>query len=1001
MNRKFFVIALVLSLCALTSAVFGQTSGRVSGVVVDRETGDPLMGANVMLVGTSLGAATNQNGEYIILNVPVGTYTLRSTYMGYSPVEVSNVKVSIGLTTRLTFELSSEALAGETVTIVAEKPLIEKTSTNASRVITADEIENLPIRGINAIAALQPGAVAQDGNLYIRGGRDDEMAIFIDGSSTRDVLSGNNYGTVIPEALEELQVQAGGYTAQYGGANSGIIAMAIRSGSSDYKVSMRAETDNFAKPNEKFLGTYSYGYSDYTLTASGPVPGLGKKVRFFVAGENRFDRDRYKNFYEPFDLEHNKTKLGDGSIVQFYDTGVNGGTAGDSVAAIGWDGNVVPWGASFNQYSGNAVLTADLKNIKFRLSGVMSYRLQSNNGTPMLRLFNTERFGKTETSDATITGKITHVLSPKTYYEVSASYYDYRGKNYDPFFKENYWAYRDSIANAEQGFQFHTYVQDPRDYDFYGFPFDRNGDVLSGYNHWKRNYVGGKLDFTHQQDRHQIQFGGEVQYWTMKAFTGMTGQGEYQYLRRAPDVLYDPVELESYLRSLGNNTYGYDKLGNETDANLPDYDKARHPLTAAAYLQDRYEWNDLVINAGLRFDYYAMDQWEPDNYLNPALDVQTLELEKDGWHKVKPFMTASPRMGFGFPVTDNTKFHLQWGKFVQMPQMSQAYSSQSAIAARMVGGFYYTNPYSFANRPERTTQYEIGVSQMLGPNASVEGTMFYKDIKDQLQTRRIFTVAESDVTTYDITTNGDFATTKGFELRFTMRRTSRVMGFINYTYSQALGTGSYTNQASASLEQATSQISIITPLYFNQTHRGNVSLDYRFAKDDGGPVLERSGLNVMFNFNSGHPYTLSGGGIGQNAGYVGATLSDTDARNRRPLEPVGASTTPWNFVMDARLDKTVTIGPFDCNFYVYVQNLLNTKNVINVFPRTGTDNDGFLNNADLSGSIAEANGGEGFKTLYHNINDLNRQHYWLNGFNGNDLWGTPRQIRAGVLVELN
>lgn len=999
MHRKCFILGLVLSLF-IAAAGWAQTSGRVSGTVVDQETGEPLIGANVLVVGTNWGAATDEDGEYMILNIPVGIYTLRATYMGYSPVEIQNVKVSIGLTTRLNFEMSSEALTTEGVTIVAEKPLIEKTSTNASRVITTEEIENLPLRGVNAVTALQPGAVVQDNNLYIRGGRDDEVMTYIDGAAVRDVVTGENRGTVIPEALEELQVQAGGYTAQYGGANSAVIAMAIRSGTPDYKFSLRAETDNFADGNEKFLNTYSYGYSDYTVTASGPIPGLGDNYRFFLAGENLFERDRYQRFWEPFEFVHNETLLDDGSAMQLVDSGLRGGAAGDSVDAIIWEGGTVPSGASYNRYTGNMVLTADWKNVKLRLSGVGSYRKYSSNLMPIMRLFNTERFPVTENGDATVTAKMTHVLSPKTYYEVSVSYYDARNKTYDPFFGENYWSYRDSVANAAYGFTFDDYYQEPQNYDIYGFPFEINGNIQTGYSHWKRNYIGGKLDFTHQFKRHLFQFGGEVQYWTLKSFVGFTGAGQLNYLRVAPDIVNDPERLENYLKSLDVGTYGYDKLGNEGDDGLSEFDKARHPQIGALYVQDRYEWNDLVVNAGLRYDYYWMHQFEPKNYQDPAVDIQDKEVNMGGWRWMNAFQAVSPRLGFGFPVTDNTKFHMQWGKFIQMPNLTYGYVSQAETMAHLTGGYFYPEPTSYATRPERTTQYEIGFSQVLGNTAALEGTIFYKDVKDQLQAQRIFTNSDAEATVYDITTNGDFATTKGFELRLTLRRTARIQGFVNYTLSMAKGTGSYFNQASASLEQATEQISIITPLYFNNTHRGNVSLDYRFGENDGGPILERSGLNLMFNFSSGHPYTLSAGGVGQNDVAVGATLGDRDARGRRPLEPIGASTTPWTFTLDARLDKTVSVGRFDLNFYVYSTNLLNTKNVINVFPRTGTDNDGFLNDSELSGSIIASQGGQGFEELYHAINDLNRQHYYLQDFRGSDIWGTPRQIRAGVLIEL-
>jgi len=991
MHRKCFLLVALVALVFASTVIFAQTSGRISGRVFDKETGEPLVGANVVVVGTNYGAATNIDGEFIILNIPVGTYTVKAMYMGYADLVISNIKVRIGLTYRQDFALSSKAIQTEAVEVTAERPLIEKTSTNASRIIDGEDLENLPVRGVNAVANLQPGIVAQDGNIYIRGGRSDEVETYVDGASIRDVVSGDTRGQVIPEALEELQVQAGGYSAKYGGANSGIVAMAIRGGSPKYQFSLRAETDNFADFGEKFLNTYVYGYSDYTFTASGPVPKL-KNFRFFFAGRNTFTRSGVR-YWHPFEIINRETVLPDGSKIILADSGLRGGEKGEEVDKIVRT-PVTLNGAARNPFYYNTVITGDFKSLKIRLSGIGTWSDYASGGSGFYEQFNTERFQRNQYSDGTFTGKITHVLSPKTYYEVSATYYDARGKNWDPDFGDNIWAYQDSVENAKYGYQYYKYTWAPRQYDFYGFGFERPGTRNAWFGYWKRNYVSGKFDFTHQFKRNQFEFGGEYKYWTLRNYSAI---GNLNYLRNNPDVAMDKDKFTEWARTISQNVYGYDRLGNKYDDNTYPWDNAKHPTMASAYIQDRYEYKDLVVNAGLRYDYYAMDQYEPEDYTDPQIDAQTATLKVDHWKKVKAFNSISPRLGFGFPVTDKTKFHVQWGKFVQMPQMSQAYRSMSNIFSSLHGGYFYTNPTSFATKPEKTTQYEIGFSQMLGNSASFDATIYYKDIKDQLQTRRVFTSSTSEVTTYDITTNGDFATTKGLEFRLTLRRTNRVMGWVNYTYSDARGTGSYTNQASASLDQATSQMTIISPLYFNQKHRGSVNIDYRFGKGDGGKILERTGLNIMFTFSSGHPFTLSTGEIGQNSAAQGATLGDTDARFRRPLEPIGASTTPWQFDLDAKLDKSFTVGRFDLNVYVRVTNLLNTKNVLNVYPRTGSDVDGFLNDPNLSGQIVAAQGGAAFAYLYHMFNDLNRLHYW-DQFRGSDIWSTPRRIRAGVMI---
>ena len=171
-------------------------------------------------------------------------------------------------------------------------------------------------------------------------------------------------------------------------------------------------------------------------------------------------------------------------------------------------------------------------------------------------------------------------------------------------------------------------------------------------------------------------------------------------------------------------------------------------------------------------------------------------------------------------------------------------------------------------------------------------------------------------------------------------------------------------------------------------------LDYRFDKGDGGPILQRLGLNMLFTFNSGRPFTFSKGSAGQQGPGTGA-LIENDVRNGVPLEPVNASTTPWVFLLDMRLDKTVDIGPLATTFYVYVQNLLDTRNTTLVYRRSGSaDDDGYLTNPDLSGKVIESFG-DGAPTYVAMYKAINLELGQLLG----NMWTPPRQIRFGIRLE--
>jgi hypothetical protein len=222
---------------------------------------------------------------------------------------------------------------------------------------------------------------------------------------------------------------------------------------------------------------------------------------------------------------------------------------------------------------------------------------------------------------------------------------------------------------------------------------------------------------------------------------------------------------------------------------------------------------------------------------------------------------------------------------------------------------------------------------------------------------------------------------------------------VNYTLQDARGTNSFANSAGALSQVAGNTIkpSMVVPLDYAQTHRGSVSLDYRWDKGDGGPILERLGLNLLFTFNSGHPYTLSTGTAGQEGPEEGAILSDADARFRFPAEPIGNSTTPWFYQLDLRIDKTISLPGLDLNIYAYVQNILNTQNVINVYYRTGNAyDDGWLSDPVASGKIVQQYGAP-YVALYQVMNLQDNQHQILEqGFSN---FGLPRQVRVGAKIE--
>lgn len=490
MNKIFYKILLLI----LISYIAGMTqTGRISGKVVDKQTGEPLIGANVIIIGSSFGAATNINGEYTINNVFAGNYTVKASFIGYQDVTVQNVVVNAGLTTRLNFELSSKEIATQEIVIVSQRPLIEKTATNAIRIVDFEQIEKIPTRDINTIIALQPGVVQQNGLIFVRGSRHDETGYLVEGIDVKDVLNrrGGSIVTVIPDAIQELSVQAGGYTAEFGNANAGIVSSDFKTGTSQYKFSLRAETDNFGNyPGKKFLGTYSYGYSDLVLTASGPV--VTDRLKFFLSLENAFQRDNPRFF------EGNPRAFSDGALfdtTKIYDTGFYGGSTSD-YQILKWNPANIPGNFS-NRYTANGTLLFDNNPLLLRLATIFSWSRNSQQQNDIRSIFNVSRIPQTDQSNVLINLKGTYVLSQKSFFEASVAFYDFRSKTYDSNFKDEFLLYSDSLAASRFGWVYSNYTTPPSPYDFYGFPFDRPGsDRLTFYSKDHNRYISLNAAYT-------------------------------------------------------------------------------------------------------------------------------------------------------------------------------------------------------------------------------------------------------------------------------------------------------------------------------------------------------------------------------------------------------------------------------------------------------------------------------------------------------------------------
>jgi hypothetical protein len=997
-------IVVLMWLAVLLPAMV-SAAGKVRGKVLDNETGEVLVGANIALQGTNLGAASNVDGEYIIVNVPPGVYVVKATFVGYSPVTVSNIRVNNDLTTTLDFRLSSEAVALQAIEIVAERPLVNRNATNAVRISTSQDIASLPVRGINNILALTPGVVVQDNAVFIRGGRLDEVGFYLEGMSITNPMLGGRAVNIVQDAVEEIQVQAGGYNAEFGGANAGIIQQSLKTGTSSWKGSAQYITDNIALKGkeEAFsgntqLGAYWYGYNDFTATLSGPM--FSDRYKFFGLFNYLYMRDQNPQPYPGINI---------GRIA---------GPTGDTLDLTYPAGPLRKNPRQEFNYTGT--LTLDFSPVTARIAGTYSAVTQYNmynsarNAGAIANLLNTDRVEEITGGSGSGSLKLTHLLNPTTYYEVTAGYLNQSQKNWDPYLQDDYMSYGDSVANAAAGFvwtrtaaevssgQTGRYIRQARK-SLYNFAINAPGDVVAGYAKFKREAVSlaGAL-VTQIGSEHSVKVGAEYSRYSMRNYAWGNDQvfslaGLTATNNALPDGDPNKISPSQVMINAGVNNFGYDVFG--TENNETGIFGARHPVFASAYVQDKIEYRDLVINLGLRYDYINTDNYTMIDLTRPELsmDYYSGAIRPEGMVKVSAFQALSPRLGLSFPVSDRTVFHTQFGQFVQQSRLRDVFQGYYLTSQNVRGGYFIHTPVGFDVRPERTTQYEIGFTQQLGDFMSMDITAYYKDVKDQVLFEQVTTAQGSPFGAYFIFTNGDFATTKGLELAFTMRRTKRLQTNASLSFQDARGTGSYPNSnrgiVGAPVDGVTQfKPQYISPLEYNNAIRGNFNLDYRYGEGDGGPILEQLGASALVTFGSGHPFTRGIGGIDL----------EGEARSRTPVEPLNASTTPWTFRVDLRIDKTVRLfNAVNANFFVYVINLFDTQNIENVFLRTGsTDDDGVLSDPNLGGPLIQTYGPR-YAAVYRAINiDYYEQYQNAVGLSTVPyFYGPPRQVRVGIRLE--
>ncbi|TAK57994.1 MAG: TonB-dependent receptor, partial [Bacteroidetes bacterium] len=521
-------------------------------------------------------------------------------------------------------------------------------------------------------------------------------------------------------------------------------------------------------------------------------------------------------------------------------------------------------------------------------------------------------------------------------------------------------------------------------YDPYGLYF-APGYMRRVYQKYHAIYFNPKVNIVSQlNENHQIKAGFEYRYHSIR--------------------YYENLEANRGINANILNSYGYTLDGQENDnGNGGLLDGVRHPYDIALYAQDKIEDEGLVVNAGIRFDFFnantksLKDEQDPlgANQV-PSGDPRATRADATDFSDTKTEQQISPRLGIAFPVTDKTVFHFNYGKFFQQPSLTDLYYGTKLIEFKARSG---SPTYATQNpnlRPEQTTSYEVGITQELAENVRFSGTAYYKDTKDLVNLRYTATSAPGGAALY-LLTNQDYGTIKGIDLNLDIRRMGPVSGRFAYSLAFAQGTGSASRENFNAVWLGYNTAKFTQPLGFDQRHTISANVDIRNEGGDGSNFLDRTGANILMTARSGFPYTPV-----EKYPSAPATISQSVPRDA-PLDAVNSRYGPWTLRIDLKIDKEIDMGPFSTNFYLRILNLLNTENLLAVYQATGdANNDGFLGTEDAQDimNIYETD----TKSYTTGSDYANKYNDRLAGAdvnsNGNNVrkYDSPREVRLGMII---
>ncbi len=786
-----FRLPLLVLLAVLVGAPFAaaQTAGKISGRVVDAAQ-QPIPGATVYVVETSRGATTDTDGYYTIVNVGAGTYTLRISFLGYTPQVVENVDVNIGQTTTINATLEDETAEIGEVVVRAERPIVETDVSNSRVNVGQEEIEALPVASVASVVGLQAGAQG----LAVRGSGSDEISFQVNGLTLRDERNNAPVTNISLASVQEVQVQTGGFNAEYGNVRSAVINVITKEGDprryeadAIVRVSPPAQKHHgmlandpnaywvrpFLDPEVAFTGTQNW--DDLTQSQYPTFEGWNAVSQGLLSDDDPTNDLSPQALQDAFRWQHRKSME-----ITDPDYDVDLGFGGPVPGVSQMLGNLRFYGSfrreqdlymiplhtdRFEDQSGHLKVTSDVApGMKLSVEG----RLGQSHGTGASRsgqpgffqsasgiasnltavsyidsrIFSGDYWGPSTVTYNQLGATFTHTPTASSFYQV-------RFNRFVSAYDTNPGPLRDTTAIVSFG----GVSFDEAPFGFMPAPSDgvdgmRMGVGMSNSRDSSRTAIYTvQADYTNQLNRF------------LEFKTGL------EYSRTQSDINY--AQIDSFLTS-NNFRVTWD----------------RTPVRGAAFAQTKLEFQGMIANTGLRLDYahaggdwYLFDAFDPafggfpieNGEPEPALD--TLLTKKP----TRRIVTLSPRLGVSFPVTAISKLFFNYGHFRQLPTSDDLY---------LIRAFQSSGQISRIANPDNplplTVAYELGYEQSFFNRYLARLAGYYKDVSQE--PRLVTYQSRSGSVTYSLTEPNAFADVRGFELTLSKTRGDFFRGFVNYTY---------------------------------------------------------------------------------------------------------------------------------------------------------------------------------------------------------------------------